>query len=109
MEITYKTADESVEIKLVYIVKHRLKVYGGIGKSWPKHTQCLLFMNGLLLGFGEVVKHKEDKDNQAFAFKEATRRVIDKINIKFMREEIWRKVLSAIETPVPGGDQVVSE
>ena len=100
MEITYKTKDESIEIKLVYIVRTRLHNYKGVGKTWPKHTQCLMFVNGLLEGYGEVVKHEKDTDNQKFAFKEATNRVMHKINLKFIREELWKKVLNEVENGV---------
>jgi len=98
MEITYITNDKSIEVKLVYIVKTRLHNYGGIGKTWPKHTQCLMFVNGLLAGYGEVVKHEKDTDNQKFAFKEATNRVMNKMNLKFIREELWKKVLKEVDS-----------
>jgi len=96
MEITYKSKDESIEIKLVYIVKHRFHRYS-IGKSWPKHTQCLLFVDGLLLGFGEVVKHNQDEDNQEFAYKKATQKILHLINLREIRKELWNKVLNEIK------------
>ncbi len=95
--ITYITDDESIEIKLQYIAKQRLHIYSKQGKVYPKHTQCLMFKNGLLVGYGEVIKHNNDIDNPEFAFKEATRKVMDKINIKFIREELWAKVLAEIK------------
>jgi len=97
MEITYTTQDKTIEVKLVYIVKQRLHNYPGIGKSWPKHTQCLAFVNGLLSSYGEVVKHEKDLDNQSYAFKEATRKALNKINLKCIREELWKKVLTEIK------------
>lgn len=33
----------------------------------PKTTQCLVYQDGLLLGFGTVVKHENDVDNQDVA------------------------------------------
>lgn len=97
MEITYLTEDKSVEVKLVYIVRRNLKRYRGIGKCYPKHTQCLMFVNGLLRGYGEVVKHEYDEDDPSFAFKEATRRVMHKLTGKWLRTELWRLVLEKIE------------
>lgn len=93
-EIIYKVEDDDYEVKLVYIVKRRLHNYKNIGKSYPKHTQCLCFINGLIVGFGEVVKHEADKDNQNLAYKLATKKVMDKIIFKDIRKEIWMKVLN---------------
>lgn len=97
MEIVYKTNDESIQITLKYIVGRGFHNYPGIGKSWPKHTQCLCFVNGLMKGFGEVVKHEKDPDNQKLAYKLATKKAIDKIGLKFVRKELWLRVLDTIE------------
>jgi hypothetical protein len=96
MEITYSTEDDSIKVKLVYIVNRRFHNYEGIGKSWPKHTQCLMFINGLIAGYGEVVKHEKDEDNQKYAYLLATKKVMDKIQLKFIRKEIWEKVKDKI-------------
>lgn len=97
MEITYTTEDGSIEVRLLYIVKRRLRNYPGIGKSWPKHTQCLCFLNGLMHSFGEVVKHEKDPDNQAYAFKKATEIAVEEINLKHVRSELWVKVRQGIK------------
>lgn len=96
MEISYKTQDGCMEVKLVYIVKHRYHYYRGLGKSWPKHTQCLMFINGLLIEFGEVVKHQKDPDNQAFAYKEATRKVMKRLHSPDIRKILWDKLFNEI-------------
>jgi hypothetical protein len=54
-------------------------------------------MNGLIIGYGEVIKHEKDADNQNFAYREATKKVINKINIKSIRKELWEKVLLETE------------
>lgn len=97
MEINFKTEDSSIEIKLVYIVKLKLTYYRK-NKYWPKHTQCLLFYNGLLLGFGGVVKHERDLDNQNLAYKLATKKVIDKIHFQFIRKELWKMLDTKINS-----------
>lgn len=97
METTHITSDKSYEVKLVYIVKHRLHFYRG-NKSYPKHTQCLCFINGLIVGFGEVIKHENDIDNQNFAYKLATKKVINNINCKFIRKELWGKLFNNLNS-----------
>lgn len=97
MEISYKTDDGSIQITLKYIVGRGFHNYPGIGKSWPKHTQCLCFVNGLMKGFGEVVKHEKDLDNQKLAYKLATKKAIEKMNLKYLRKELWLKLLNEIE------------
>ena len=97
MEINYKTDDESIDIKLLYIVKQKLTRYRK-DKYWPKHTQCLLFYNGLLLGFGEVIKHEKDSDNQSLAYKLATKKVMDKIFLPYIRRELWKKLIAEIKS-----------
>lgn len=97
MEITFESEDKSLNIRLVYIVKTTLRYYKGLGPSYVKCTQCLCFINGLLVGFDEVIKHYKDDDNQKYAYKFVTKKVIKKINLKFIRKEIWAKVLVEIE------------
>lgn len=95
MEIVYKAPDESIEIKLVYITSRRkLKYYKAYGKAWPRITQCLMFYNGLIVGFGEVVKHQSDVDNVEFAMRLATKRVLSKLPSKLLRTDIWKLVLN---------------
>lgn len=44
-------------------------------KCWPRVTQCVIKRDGLIIGFGEVVKHERDIDNprhgRLFAAKKA--------------------------------------
>ena len=103
LEISYTSQDKSIEVRLVYIVKRRLRFYKGIGKSWPKHTQCLAFVNGLIVGYGEVIKHENDADNPNFAYKEATKKVMGKINIKSIRQELWKILHSVLKARTDEG------
>jgi len=89
MIIEYTTKDTSLNIKIEYKVARSFKNYPGIGKAWPKETQCLVYINGLLRGNGSVIKHEKDLDNQEYAYKLATKKAINCINLKFIRKEIW--------------------
>lgn len=102
MQINYSTEDKSINIQLVYIVKNNMRMYRGIGKSWPKQTQCLLFYNGILKSFGLVTKHIKDEDNPAFAHKLATKKALEgQLRIKWLRKELWKLVLSELENLKP--------
>lgn len=88
MEICYTTKDNSIHYRLIYITGYRLRGYRG-DKSRPKVTQCLLFYNGLLIGYGEVVKCDKDKDNTKFAQMLATKKVMNLIPFRDVRCKIW--------------------
>lgn len=90
-DIIYTTGDKSLEIKLVFIVKNRLK-YTHLGKGWPKHTQCLMYSNGLLDCFETIVKHNNDVDDQKFAYKLVAEKCLKNIKNKWLRGEV-RNVL----------------
>ena len=83
--------DFSYKIRLVYLIGQPLKMYH-YGKTWAKTTQCLIFLNGLLVSSGEVVKHEKDVDNVGYAIKAATKKAIPRIPFKDMRKEIWQLI-----------------
>lgn len=97
MELIYTSGDNTLTVKLVYIVKSQIKYYRGVGKAWPKHTQCLVFVDGLFHGFGEVVKHDQDIDNQAFALKLATKKAIVNVDDYYARKALWSKLFNEIK------------
>jgi hypothetical protein len=97
MEIIHKSENSSITYELKYIVKPVLRNYGGIGRSYPKCTQCLIFANGLLKSSGEVTKHARDEDNQQYAYREATKKALENIGYKSLRKELWKKVFSEID------------
>jgi len=47
-------------------------------------------LNGLLKGSGEVVKHENEKDNPAYAYRLATKKAIFCIYSKDVRTKIWK-------------------
>lgn len=89
--IVYISQDKSVEIRLQFLVNRQLK-YTHLGKGWPKHTQCLMFVNGLLQCFETIVKHAKDEDNQAWAFKRVAEKCIKTLYSKETRMKI-REIL----------------
>ena len=50
----------SLEYKLEFIRKKQLR-YTHLGKSFPIHTQCLLYRNDLLIYGETIIKHEKDK------------------------------------------------
>lgn len=86
-DIIYKSSDNSLEIRLQFIVKNRLR-YTHLGKSWPKHTQCLIYSNGLLDSFAQIIKHSRDEDNQKFAYKLVAEKCLKTIHNKWLRGQV---------------------
>lgn len=86
-DIIYKTKDKSLEIRLQFITGIRLK-YTHLGKGWPKHTQCLMYSNGILDCFETVVKHERDEDNQVYAYRLVAEKCLKKISNKWLRGEV---------------------
>jgi hypothetical protein len=85
--IIWKSSDNSLEIKLQFIVKNELK-YTHLGKGWPKHTQCLLYTNGLLKYFETIVKHNKDEDNPIYAYRLVAEKCLKSISNKWVRGEV---------------------
>lgn len=90
--IHYKTEDNSINISVEYRIGNPYRYYKGIGKSWPKTTQCLIYVNGFLKGSGEVVKHNTDPDNPKYAIKYATKKAMSCINLKYIRTALWKQI-----------------
>jgi hypothetical protein len=86
-DIIYKTSDNTLEIRLQFIVRNRLK-YTHLGKGWPKHTQCLMYSNGLLDCFETVVKHNKDEDNQVYAYRLVAEKCLKTISNKWLRSQV---------------------
>lgn len=95
-EIVWKSEDDSLEIKLQFINKNKLK-YTHLGKSWPKHTQCLMYFNGLLKCFETIIKHERDKDNPLFAHRLVAERCMRNINNKWVRGEVRKELNRFLE------------
>ena len=86
-DIIYKTTDNSLEIRLQFIVRNRLK-YTHLGKGWPKHTQCLMYSNGLLDCFETAIKHEKDEDNQVYAYRLVAEKCLKTISNKWLRIQV---------------------
>lgn len=95
-DIVYKSYDGSLEIRLQFIVKNRLKS-NHFGKNWPKHTQCLMYSNGLLDCFETVVKHEKDQDNQCFAYRLVAEKCLKTIHNKWLRGEVRHLLNEALK------------
>lgn len=86
-DIIYQSSDGTLQIRLQFIVVNRLR-NTHLGKSWPKHTQCLMFTNGLLDCFETIVKHQKDQDNQVFAYRLVAEKCLKNISNKWMRTQV---------------------
>ena len=86
-DIIYLSSDNTLEIRLQFIVKYRLR-YTHLGKTYPKHTQCLIYENGLLKGFETIIKHNDDVDNQQFAYKLVGEKSLQLIDNKWLRSQV---------------------
>lgn len=87
MEVIYISSDKSLEIKLVFSRRRRLK-YTHLGKGWPIHTQCLLYSNGLVDAVSTIVKHAKDEDSPKDAYLIAADRVLQNIENKWLRSQV---------------------
>lgn len=54
--------DDWRHVTVEFFTGHRLKRYWK-DKYWPKTTQCLIKVDGLIAALGEVIKHEKDIDN----------------------------------------------
>lgn len=90
-DIIYKTSDGSLEYRLSYIVKNNFRLTH-LGKSWPLHTQCLLYCNGLLQHFETIIKHRNEKSNQEFAYKLVSEKCLKSIKGKWLRSQVRIKL-----------------
>jgi hypothetical protein len=95
-ELIYKSQDDSLEFKFQFIVKRNLR-YTHLGKSWPKHTQCLMFCNGLLNCFETIIKHEKDEDNQVYAYKLVAEKCITKSYYNSFKHELLSFISDNIE------------
>ena len=94
MEINYITNDKSIHIRLEYLVGYPLRMYY-VGKTYPRTTQCLMYMNGIHRKTGTVIKHKKDEDNPNLAIRLVTKKALSALNMKCLRDEVWKLVLDA--------------
>ncbi len=92
MTLQYISSDKSINLTLNYIRTRTLKMYPGVGKTFPLTTQCVIIdnKNGLVVATGTVIKHEREKeDNNDYAVRLATKKAIGVVNHRFIRDQIW--------------------
>lgn len=93
-EISFDYAHSSYQI--TFVSKPLFRSYLGIGKSYPKTTQCTIKRDGLIIGLGTVTKHWKDKDNPKYARAYAAKQAINNGNLrhwKELRREMWKEIM----------------
>ena len=78
-------------------MKRQLKYYY-VGKTYPVHTQCVLWCNGLLQDFATVIKHDKDEHDPKFAIKLCGEKVLKSINNKWTRSQVIIELNTFIDT-----------
>ena len=68
-----------------------------VGKTYPLHTSCIMFVNEVPTAMHTVVKHHKDNNNQEFAYKLCAAEVIAKLNSKLLRKEVWKAVFNVFK------------
>ena len=86
-KIGYITRDNSLTYELFYICKPRLQYYRR-NKRYPHFTQCIVFCNGLMVGFTQAVRCECDEHNPNFAYKLVTKKAIDLIKLDFIKDAL---------------------
>ena len=96
-KIEYNTKDNSLKYELSYICKPRLQYYRS-NKRYPHFTQCIVFCNGLMLGFSQAVRCECDEHNPKFAYKLVTKKAIDLIKLNFIKDALWTELDKYLKT-----------
>lgn len=93
MTILYTTDDNSINVKLTFNQASRM-IITHAGKSLPKHTQCLLYVNGVLEHFSTIRKHYKDEDNQNEAFHISAVQAAMQLKPLWLRDAVLNKIIS---------------
>lgn len=95
--IKVSSEDNSIVIQAEFVQGNPQVNYPHVGKSFPKTTQCLLFVNGFLEGSGKVVKSHLDEDNDQIARLRATQKALKGneclSGYKELRTKLWAQLL----------------
>ena len=79
--------------KVEFIVSYPLK-HNSRGKSWAKCTQCVIYDNQRIMGFGECIKHSNDKDDNKYAKVYSAKKAFKQTRLwKEIRQRLWQKIL----------------
>ena len=95
MIITYETEDKSLKYEIQVKQGHPLK-FNSYGKCWAKRTEVTILQNGFSIGSNFVTKHHKDENNFKYAVVNAARPIINLIKIKWIRKELWKRLLLKI-------------
>ncbi len=88
---TYRT---TVEIE--FRSRHKYKRYAQ-GKAWPKITQCIITVDGLVVGIGNVIKHRADKNDDKYARMYSAKKAFEQSEQycwKIFRPKLWERIKS---------------
>ncbi len=96
-KIEYTTKDNSLKYELFYICKPRLQYYRR-NKRYPHFTQCIVFCNGLIVGFTQAVRCVCDEHNPKFAYKLVTEKAIDLIKLNFIKDALLTELDKYLKT-----------
>lgn len=96
-KIEYITTDKSVKYELFYICKPRLQYYRR-NKRYPHFTQCIVFCNGLMIGFTQAVRCECDEHNPIFAFKLVTKKAMELIKLNFIKDALLTELDKALKS-----------
>lgn len=67
------------------------------GKHWPHTTQCVIKLNDLIIGIGDVIKHEKDKNNPKYARMYAAKKAFKNSEAHIwleVREALWKQILT---------------
>lgn len=67
------------------------------GKHWPLTTQCVIKVNNLVVGVGDVVKDGRDENNPKYARMYAAKKAFKNSSAHFwseVRKALWKQILS---------------
>ena len=91
--MVYRVIISDLNYTIEFNTYRRLKIYPGIGKSYPLVTQCVIREKDYIVGVGEVVLHKNDKEDSITATRSSLKKSITNIESKNIRSIIFNKVI----------------
>lgn len=92
----YTEQQEWRTVTVEFIVGKPQRRYAQLGKSWPTTTQCLVKIDGLVVGLGMAVKHTNDVENPLHGRKIAAQKAfaVARYNLyKETRIRLWKQIL----------------
>lgn len=81
--------------EIEFISTFKFHNYPGVGKCWPKTTQCVIRKGLLIIGIGTVTKHIIDNDNPKYARKYSMKKALTNSPLKYwdeLRSIMWDEI-----------------